>query len=499
MAYTGSAQTAETTSKATLNPVAQQVAQLYRSDKISPVMLGGYIQLGETILLAVLGYGLFLAYVGQETVHSLNYLGVSVGGAIFAVLMLDAADAYQVNTLLHPRRALRPILTSWGATFAVLAIFAFLTRMSEEFSRVWYFGWFVTGLVALIAVRFVMARIARRWVRNGRMERRAIIVGGGERAESLIRALEAQPYSDIRICGIFDDRDDARSPLLVAGHPKLGTIAELIEFGRIARIDMLIVSLPLTAEKRVRTLLKDLWVLPVDIRLSAHASDLSFRPRSYSYIGNVPMFDIYDRPISNWDSVAKRLFDIVIGSFALLLLSPIMLVTAIAVKLDSKGPVFFRQQRHGFNNEVIQVLKFRSMYTDKADPAGRNSVRRGDPRVTSVGRIIRKTSIDELPQLFNVLAGSLSLVGPRPHVVTAFARDRQYHEIVEGYFARHRVKPGITGWAQINGLRGEVDTEEKIRRRTEYDLYYIENWSIWFDLKILLLTPFSLFNTENAY
>lgn len=482
-----------------LNPIARQVAQLYRRDKLSPVMLGGFMQLGETVLLAALGFILYMAYVGDEPALLWNYLGVSLGAAVFAVLMMDMAEAYEVPALLRPSTVLRPLIMVWSATFALMAIVAFFTRMSNEFSRVWYIAWFILGLAAIFVLRLAIARMARRWVRNGRMERRAIIVGGGKRAESLIRELEQQPASDIRICGIFDDRDDKRSPSLVAGHPKLGTIAELIEFGRIARIDMLIVSLPLTAENRVKSLLKDLWVLPVDIRLSAHASDLSFRPRTYSYIGKVPMFDLYDRPISNWDSVAKRCFDLVLGVMALALVSPIMLLTALAIKLDSKGPVFFRQKRHGFNNEVIDVYKFRSMYTDRADPTGRHAVRRGDPRVTRVGRFIRKTSIDELPQLFNVLAGSLSLVGPRPHVLSALARDKLYHEVVEGYYARHRVKPGVTGWAQINGLRGETDTVEKIRMRTEYDLYYIENWSIWFDLKILLLTPLSLLNTENAY
>ncbi|MCO5065764.1 MAG: undecaprenyl-phosphate glucose phosphotransferase [Rhizobiaceae bacterium] len=489
----------EPATETVLNPVAKQVAQLYRRDKFSPVMLGGIMQLAETALLAVMGFLLYVAYVGHEPALVWNYLGVSTAAAVFAVLMLDFAEAYEVPTLLSSRRALRPVLIVWSATFALMATAAFFTRMSNEFSRVWYVSWFFLGFVAIIAVRYVVARLARRWVRNGRMERRAIIVGGGKRAEGLIRALEQQPANDIRICGIFDDRDDKRSPSLVAGHPKLGTISELIEFGRIARIDMLIVSLPLTAENRVKSLLKDLWVLPVDIRLSAHASDLSFRPRTYSYIGNVPMLDVYDRPISNWDSVAKRCFDIAFGLLALVLVAPVMLVTALAIKLDSKGPVFFRQKRHGFNNEIIDVYKFRSMYTDRLDPSGRNAVRRQDPRVTRVGRIIRKTSIDELPQLFNVLRGNLSLVGPRPHVMSAVARDMLYHEVVEGYFARHRVKPGVTGWAQINGWRGETDTVDKIRQRTEHDLYYIENWSIWFDLKILLLTPFSLFNTENAY
>jgi Undecaprenyl-phosphate glucose phosphotransferase len=331
------------------------------------------------------------------------------------------------------------------------------------------------------------------------MERRAVIVGGGKTAEALIRSVEQQPYNDIRICGIFDDRDDKRSPPIVAGYPKLGNIAELIEFARISRIDMLIVALPITAETRVLALLKKLWVLPVDIRLSAHSNQLQFRPRSYSYIGSVPMLDIFDKPINDWDSVAKRAFDIVLSLVGIALFSPVMLATAIAIKLDSKGPVIFRQKRHGFNNEVIEVYKFRSMYTELSDPSARQAVTRNDPRVTRVGRIIRKTSIDELPQFFNALFGSLSLVGPRPHAIAAQSHNLLYNEVVDGYFARHRVKPGVTGWAQINGWRGEMDTDEKIRMRTEYDLYYIENWSLWFDLKILLLTPIRLLNTENAY
>jgi len=240
-------------------------------------------------------------------------------------------------------------------------------------------------------------------------------------------------------------------------------------------------------------------VLPVDIRLSAHSNRLRFRPRAYSFIGSVPMLDIFDKPINDWDSVAKRAFDIVFSLVGIALFSPVMIAAAIAIRLESKGPVIFRQKRHGFNNEVIEVYKFRSMYIDQCDPTARNAVVKNDPRVTRVGRFIRKTSIDELPQFFNSLFGSLSLVGPRPHAVSAQSHNKLYHEVVDGYFARHRVKPGVTGWAQINGWRGEIDSDEKIRMRTEYDLAYIENWSLWFDLKILLLTPIRLLNTENAY
>jgi len=177
-----------------------------------------------------------------------------------------------------------------------------------------------------------------------------------------------------------------------------------------------------------------------------------------------------------------------------------MLLTALAIKLDSRGPVLFKQKRYGFNNELIEVYKFRSMYVEQSDATAAKLVTKGDPRVTRVGRFIRKTSLDELPQLFNVVfKGNLSLVGPRPHAVHAKAVDRLYDEAVDGYFARHRVKPGITGWAQINGWRGETDSQEKIQARVEHDLYYIENWSVLFDLYILAMTPVSLLKTENAY
>jgi lipopolysaccharide/colanic/teichoic acid biosynthesis glycosyltransferase len=176
-----------------------------------------------------------------------------------------------------------------------------------------------------------------------------------------------------------------------------------------------------------------------------------------------------------------------------------MALIAIAIKIDSRGPVLFRQKRQGFNNELIDVYKFRSMYVDQADAEADKLVTKHDPRVTRVGRLLRKTSLDELPQFFNVIKGDLSLVGPRPHALKAKAEEKLYADVVDGYFARHRVKPGVTGWAQINGWRGETDTEEKIQRRVEHDLYYIENWSVLFDLYILLMTPYALLKGENAY
>ncbi|MHA6642180.1 undecaprenyl-phosphate glucose phosphotransferase [Mesorhizobium sp. A623] len=482
-----------------LNAVASQVASQYRRDTMSPVMVSGVLRLVEFGLLFLSGLTVYFFYLGFFSHLAWQYPLAIAATSLLTVVLLEISDCYQIAALMRPLRSLGRVALTWAASFALMALVAFLIKTSESFSRLLFGIWFAVGFVLIFCLRLFLSKLIRRWARDGRMERRAVIVGGGKSAELLIRSVEQQPYNDIRICGIFDDRDDTRSPPIVAGYPKLGTISELIAFARIARIDMMIVSLPLTAETRVLQLLKKLWVLPVDIRLSAHSNALQFRPRSYSYIGSVPMLDIFDKPINDWDSVAKRAFDIFFSIFGIVVFSPIMLATAIAIKLDSKGPVLFRQKRHGFNNEVIEVYKFRSMYVEQADPSAKQAVTKNDPRVTRVGRFIRKTSIDELPQFFNALFGSLSLIGPRPHAIAAQSHNLLYNEVVDGYFARHRVKPGVTGWAQINGWRGEMDTNEKIRKRTEYDLYYIENWSLLFDLRILFLTPVRLLNTENAY
>ncbi|PHP66880.1 undecaprenyl-phosphate glucose phosphotransferase [Zhengella mangrovi] len=485
--------------KRALNAMAKTVAAQYRDDSLSPNLIGGIVRLFEFYVMFLTGFAVFANYLGSPFLQVPLYVAAIFVGSILTVVMFEFAEGYRISRLRRPFLRLDRTVLAYAGTFGLLALTSVFLKISADFSRVWFGTWAVTGFVGILVLRAVFARLIARWSRNGRMERRAVIVGGGKEAEKLIRSIERSPHNDVRICGIFDDRDDSRSPPIVAGYPKLGTVDDLLEFARIARIDMMIVALPLTAERRVLTMLKKLWVLPVDIRLSAHANMLQFRPRSYSYVGNVPMLDIFDKPITDWDSVAKRMFDIVFSALAIIAFSPVMLATAIAIKLESKGPVLFKQKRHGFNNEPIEVYKFRSMYTEMCDPTAKQAVTKDDPRVTRVGRFIRKTSIDELPQFFNALFGSLSLVGPRPHAVAAQAHNLLFTEVVDGYFARHRVKPGVTGWAQINGWRGEVDSDEKIQRRTEFDLYYIENWSLLFDLKILFLTPIRLLKTDNAY
>jgi Undecaprenyl-phosphate glucose phosphotransferase len=455
------------------------------------------VEFGIVVLIGMLIYAVYLP---AEPGNLWRYLGATASIATLATLAFQVADIYQVQAFRGYEKQYMRLASAWSVVFLIVIGASFFAKAGDMFSRVWLGTFYLGGLAALVASRNLLFYLVRHWTRQGRLTRRTVIVGGGEPGAHVIEELRQQKDTGVEIIGLFDDRGDERTGPETAGERKLGSVDDLVEFGRRTRVDLVIFSLPISAESRILQMLKKLWVLPVDIRLAAHTNKLQFRPRSYSYIGSVPVIDVADRPIADWDVVMKWLFDKIIGGFALLAALPVMAVVATAIKLDSKGPVLFKQKRYGFNNDLIEVYKFRSMYTDKADASAAKLVTKDDPRVTRVGRFIRKTSLDELPQLLNVVfKGNLSLVGPRPHAVSAKAESRLYDEAVDGYFARHRVKPGITGWAQINGWRGETDTHEKIQKRVEHDLYYIENWSVLFDLRILLETPLALVKTENAY
>ena len=467
---------------------------------ISPSIIGAAMRTLEGIAVATVGALIWLFYVQELTVHSaLYFISASLVSALTVPGIFSLGKLYSVNALLRPFENGPRLLLGWSVFFAALTVLVFFSKLGATYSRVWLGSWYVLGFGGILVLRGLVAKLVRRWNKDNRLNRQAVIIGGGPEAAELIEAINATPNIDVSIVGLFDDRDDTRSPAAVAGYRKLGNVDQLVEFARWKRIDLLILALPLSAESRLAELTRKLWILPVDIRLSAYTQKLRFRPRAYSYIGNIPFFDVFDRPLSDWDWVLKNIEDKVITSLALLLLAPVMALIALAVRLDSAGPVLFKQKRYGFNNELIEVYKFRSMFQDQTDHEASKLVTRDDPRVTRVGRWIRATSMDELPQLFNVLKGELSLVGPRPHATQAKAEDKLYGDVVEGYFARHRVKPGITGWAQVNGWRGETDTKLKILRRLEHDLYYIENWSVIFDLYILARTPFALLQTEQAY
>ncbi len=467
--------------------------------------------LSPKVVLVIAILSDFLGTIAVGLLSAIKYPGLTthVPLALYASFMLLAAmllvgfaqamGLYQFGTLLSPFRKITKLIAAWIATFALVVSSIFLLKSGDEVSRIWLTSWAVAGVFLFVSWRFMLGGFLRRLNHDGHFNKSAVLVGGGENAARVISVVENSKDSGVNLIGVFDDREDARSPSVTRGLFKLGGIDDLIDFVRSTPVDTLIITLPTYAEERIVQLLNRLWVLPVDIRLSAQGQKLRLQPRAYSYIGNLPCLDVYDKPLGEWGPFFKSAMDKTIAALTLVAISPVLALIALAIKIDSKGPVIFKQKRYGFNNELIEVYKFRSMYTEQSDANASKLVTRGDPRVTRVGRFIRRTTLDELPQFFNVLKGDLSLVGPRPHATQAKAGADLYEHVVDGYFARHRVKPGITGWAQVNGWRGETDTTEKIERRVECDLYYIENWSLSFDLYILLKTPLALLNTKNAY
>jgi Undecaprenyl-phosphate glucose phosphotransferase len=473
-----------------LNEAAATVAAGLRRPALAPIWLTVIAICADLPAFAV---ALWFAQYAAAPGTGFDPLVAAVSGGLGAaagVALLALAGGYRPDLLRRPWQAmLRAFLALAGPVVLVA------TLMPEGGPVGLALAAGLTLAAVVLPLRLIAARIVGWIVESGLIQRRAIIAGGGEHAERVIRGLAARAESDVRLYAIFDDRDDLRSPPQVLGIPKIGGYDELIDFVRRSEVDMVIISLPLEAEERIDWLLKKLSVLPVEVRLSAFSKDYAFAPNARD-----PLISAMRGTFAPERRLAKRAFDVTFALMALLIVWPVMLAAALAIRLETPGPVFFRQKRHGYNDRVIDVLKFRSMYAGEMDPEARRIVTRDDPRVTRVGRVLRKTSIDELPQLFNVLWGDLSLVGPRPHAIDArSSRQERFTAIVDGYSARHRLPPGITGWAQIHGLRGEVDVPEKLQDRFAHDLYYIENWSLWLDLRILLRTPLSLLRNRVAY
>lgn len=344
--------------------------------------------------------------------------------------------------------------------------------------------WFGLGFASLAVLHTIWWGMVRRWRDTGMLIPNIVIVGATESADRLIEA--ALKSREVNVVGVFDDRLD-RAPAKMRGVPVLGDLDALIGHRIMPYVDQVVIAVTSAARDRVRMLTDRLSVLPNDISLVMDM-DANGADAAIGRIADAPLARVAGVPTDEARAAIKRLQDLVIGSLALVLLSPLMLIVAGLIKLDSPGPVFFRQRRHGFNNEEIRVWKFRSMRHEATDHTASRQVTGDDDRVTSVGRIIRRTSIDELPQLFNVLAGDMSLVGPRPHAIGMKTGDTESARLVAEYAHRHRLKPGMTGWAAVNGSRGPVDTPELVQRRVALDIDYIERQSFWLDLYIMAMT-----------
>lgn len=380
-------------------------------------------------------------------------------------------------------------LRAWSLVFAILLILGYLTKTSEIYSRLWIVTWYGVALCGFAALRAWSLSQTRRWRRQGRLTRTVAIIelGGGGGGRELAHRLQAVTPGEFHLVGLFAEERSAS---------QRNGIQDLIALAQLFRIDEVLVAVSGQGGAALSNALRRLGTIPTNVRICPWVAELGVPVRDVGLFMQSAVLTIYRRPFTSWSRVVKRAEDLVLGIMMTTLLAPIMLLLALAVRLDSPGPALFRQRRLGFNNNIIVVYKFRTMKHGPASETAVPQAQRRDPRVTRLGRFLRRSSLDELPQLLNVLKGDMSLVGPRPH---ALAHNEQYAELIDDYLGRHRVQPGITGWAQVNGLRGETDTLEKMQQRVEFDLTYIDNWSVLMDLRIILLTGLSLVFDRDVY
>ena len=423
-----------------------------------------------------------------------------IASTIAAVLFLvvgQSLNVYQGNRGASLRRQLVRIWAGWvTGVVPVLLFLLFISKQSAEYSRLIVSSWFVLAPFLISVWRTAAVLILRELRARGYNTRPAAIVGMTELGEQVAIQMQRVPSLGLRVFGFYDDREEERChPISPELGTRAGTLSDLVDAAKAGEVNLIYIAFPLRAEPRINELLRELADTTASVYLAADFFVFDLLHARWTTLGGVPTMSLYETPFYGVDGWLKRLEDIVVGSLILMVIAIPMLVIGIAVRLTSPGPALFRQRRYGLNGEVIDVLKFRSM-TVTEDGEEIKQATQNDPRVTKLGAFLRRTNLDELPQFFNVLAGSMSIVGPRPHAV---AHNELYRRKVRGYMLRHKVKPGITGWAQVNGWRGETDTLEKMEKRVEHDLDYIRNWSLLWDLQIIFMTVFGSRARRNAY
>jgi Undecaprenyl-phosphate glucose phosphotransferase len=464
------------------------VRRASRGDKhrMSPAVIVNIVQVCDLVLLLCSGVvaGTMLRLLGLPSGRSL-FLAAVTASAVSAAF-LSRADAYLLSSLCSLGKQLRllplPLLAGAGSMIACL----FFLGDDGPVFRTWPFLWLFASFILFMASRWCLSQLLSRWSRAGRLARRVAVIGAGEFSREFIERLRSEPNL-YTVVGLYDDRL-SRIPAVQDGVKVRGSVRDLLERSREEQIDQIVIALPLSAVSRIAIILQQVGSAVADLCLTTDFVGFRYRSSQISSVGSNPVVLIEERPLKDWRAAKKAAFDLVVGSLVLLILSPLLALIALAIRLDSPGPILFRQPRLGFNNRLFTCYKFRTMHHGMTDLLGDRQATRGDPRVTRLGKWLRALSLDELPQLLNVLKGNMSLVGPRPHPPNTKADDKLFSDVVAKYAFRHRVKPGITGWAQVNGWRGETKTLEQIENRVACDLAYIENWSIWFDLRIMVLT-----------
>lgn len=388
----------------------------------------------------------------------------------------------------------RDILFGWVIVVVLLIFIGYVAGLTTQYLEEVIYIWLATLPVFLVVAHLIIRKIASDLHKNGEV-RSVVIVGANDIGLRLVNRINEDPFLFMEVKGLFDDREVSRHPKGMRDIPLLGAMADIASYVRANNTQIIFISLPMSAQPRIRQLFEDLQDTTASIYFVPDIYIFDLVQARFDDVAGVPVVAICETPFTGFNSLVKRTSDIILASLILLMLSPIMLILALVVKLTSKGPIIFKQRRYGLNGEEILVYKFRSM-TVMEDGAKVVQAQKRDQRLTPIGGFLRKNSLDELPQFINVLQGQMSIVGPRPHAVV---HNEQYRKLIRGYMLRHKVKPGITGWAQVNGLRGETDTLDKMEARVEYDLDYLRHWSLAFDFWIIIRTVLVVFKKDNAY
>ena len=436
-------------------------------------------------------YFLVMFYGGVNWVPQYNLL--SLIAVLVFVFTAEIARLYQswrgVDFILLIRR----FCLVWFVVSLCLMVLGYTFKVTADFSRIILSVWFCTVPIMLVGWRALLF-VALNYLRSqGYNSRQVSIVGGNHLSSQIIKHIQSKPFLGMHIEGLYDDRtinrDDHAADIII------GNTSSLVDKVKAGKVDIIYITLPMKADARIKQLILDLSDTTVSVYMIPDLYTYQLFNGRWSNLGEHPVVSVFETPFNGVDALIKRSQDLVLSLIILLLISPVLLVIAAAVKASSPGPVLFKQRRYGISGEDIYVWKFRSM-TSEDDGDVVKQATKNDRRITPLGGFLRRTSLDELPQFFNVLLGDMSVVGPRPH---AAAHNELYRSKIRGYMLRHAVKPGITGWAQINGWRGETDTLEKMENRIEFDHWYISNWSVWLDIKIIFLTVFKGFVSKNAY
>lgn len=422
-----------------------------------------------------------------------EYILLTVLSVLIYILFAAAKSVYRSWRTETMTAEITGLISVWVATLLALVMLGFATKTSSDFSRVVLATWALMVPLSLAALRLVYREFLRAIRADGRNSRTVAFAGCGSIANKMAKNIDEQPWMGLRVIGAFDDRTRARN--VSSNLQQKGCMQELVDRAKAGQIDIVYVTLPMHAEQRIVHLIDQLSDTTASVFVVPNIFVFDLFNAKWSTMGDVPVVSVFDSPFYGIDGGIKRLEDIVFGSLILLFVLPVMLLIALGIKLTSPGPVLFKQHRYGLNGGVVEVWKFRSM-TVCEDGERVEQAHKNDARVTRFGAFLRHTSLDELPQFFNVLQGHMSIVGPRPHAV---AHNEEYRRLIHGYMLRHKVKPGITGLAQVNGWRGETDTLDKMKGRVDCDLAYVRNWSLWLDIKIIVMTIFKGFTGKNVY